>query len=331
MAGAVAAVGEAGSPVFRWPDDADAAERLPPVAKAKLLALRDADENARALAQELSAQRTEAFAKKAAAEARHGALTLPHLAARVGGSLYDDGHPSVVQARKLIAAAQAEIDGIARRTTALQSSRWLGLRSLEAFVGGLRGRIEMAPQISPKIGKAGIVVEIETARADIARIGADIHTTRSASLPAAVVKNRLAQEIEALAARGPNVMPAIEAGLPLQWPMVDVQASVQAITGSETPQIVTGFASHQAHDVLGLLAYLFKDQLLEKLSAEVDELADDAGALTPEERAEREAELRAELLAAERLEERLIEIAAAEGRDVMRRPSADARAILGIV
>jgi hypothetical protein len=91
MATAVAKAEDASSPVFRWPPDADVAERLPPAARSKLLALRAEDENAGTLLRELSSRRNDTYRAKGEAEARLGSLTLPHLAARTGGTIKPSG------------------------------------------------------------------------------------------------------------------------------------------------------------------------------------------------------------------------------------------------
>jgi hypothetical protein len=91
-----------------------------------------------------------------------------------------------------------------------------------------------------------------------------------------------------------------------------------------------GFTSHNAPDVLGLLAWLFHDQLIAALDIEISAMADDDHALDDQQRSATEALLLSERLATERIEEALIEAAEAEGRNVVRRPNADPRAILGL-
>jgi hypothetical protein len=93
---------------------------------------------------------------------------------------------------------------------------------------------------------------------------------------------------------------------------------------------LAGWAVHTAVDVLALFCWLHRDALVAALEREIDELADDSAALTDEERATRESELLADLLRAERLEELLVVAAENEGREVMRRPNADPRAVLNL-
>jgi hypothetical protein len=60
-------------------------------------------------------------------------------------------------------------------------------------------------------------------------------------------------------------------------------------------------------DVLGLLAWLHRDALVKAVSAEIDNMADDAHALSDTERQKRAAQLRAELLDLQREECELVE------------------------
>ncbi len=79
-----------------------------------------------------------------------------------------------------------------------------------------------------------------------------------------------------------------------------------------------------------LLAWLAKDELIERLEGEVDERSDDEHALSDEDRAARLAAIEAECLAVGRDEEHFIEAAAREGFSVQRRPDADPRAVLAL-
>ena len=83
-------------------------------------------------------------------------------------------------------------------------------------------------------------------------------------------------------------------------------------------------------DTAGLVAWLFRDALIARLHAEIDELADDEHALDDQERRARENELLDALMMAERREETLIELAGSEGLEIPRRATADVRAVLGI-
>jgi hypothetical protein len=85
-------------------------------------------------------------------------------------------------------------------------------------------------------------------------------------------------------------------------------------------------------DLLGLLAFILgAEQLSAAFARELEQEPERADALTPEERDKRIAELSASLLALERREEALIDRAANDGLDVLRRPDASPLAVLGVV
>lgn len=183
----------------------------------------------------------------------------------------------------------------------------------------------------PKIGKGGIAEALQSVRESIARLAADQHTVESAAHPSSDVKLRMVAQIEALAERGaPNVSNAIEAGLDIRFATIDIRSPLTGFVSSTGMPQLSGWASHSAPDALALIGWLFKGQLIDALSDEIDALADDENALDDAARATKLEELRRAQLQSERLEERLIEIAAEEGRTIARRPSADPRAVLGL-
>jgi hypothetical protein len=79
-----------------------------------------------------------------------------------------------------------------------------------------------------------------------------------------------------------------------------------------------------------MVAWLAPDLLTKALFAEIDAVADDNRAMTAVARAERLAELDAQLLAAEQEEEALVRLALDEGMQADRRAKADPRAVLQI-
>ena len=173
---------------------------------------------------------------------------------------------------------------------------------------------------------------IEATRHQITTLAADLHEVRSACLPSVVVRARVREQIDALAQRGAiDVTQTIEGGLPLLFPVVSVRGELFGNTiAMDGVQPLTGFTSHQSVDVQAVLAWLFRDALIQRLDAEIDELADDQYALSNEESAVREQSLLDALLGAERIEEALVEAAIAEGRLVPRRPDASPLAVLGV-
>jgi hypothetical protein len=309
----------------------DPIDRLPETAARKLRALRATNEDLTVVIRDLSERRNFAVQAKTASlvqveHLKRELATLPHMGPPAE-------HPSLKEAVVRLQNAERDIAQLDQRIAALRAQRPSELRRIEDYLTALPpGAVEAhADPIEPKIGKGGIAVAIESIRETIARIAADIHAAESAARPAADVKRRMVAQVEALADRGtPNVCNSIEAGLDIAFPMLDIRAPLTGHAASEGAPQLMGFASHSTPDALGLICWLFKDQLISALSDESDALADDANALDDETRATNVATLQSAKLEAERFEERLIEIAAEESRIVARRPNADPRAIMGL-
>ncbi len=81
---------------------------------------------------------------------------------------------------------------------------------------------------------------------------------------------------------------------------------------------------------LPVLFWLHHDLIVEKIQAAVDAIADDAHALTLEQRAELLGQIDVDRLAVEREEEHFLTESVAGGANVLRRPDADPRAVLGL-
>ncbi len=153
---------------------------------------------------------------------------------------------------------------------------------------------------------------VETIRNRLAAIREERERLRLAPYPASEAKALATAEIEALAARGrPDVGDLLHTKRPIAWP----EASVIAGSGLVI-------------DATAIIAHMFKTEMIKAAHAAIDEAADDKLALTEEQRHARRAELDAEKLRLEREEEATI--SAANRFDLLRRPNADPRAVLGL-
>jgi hypothetical protein len=141
-----------------------------------------------------------------------------------------------------------------------------------------------------------------------------------------VAKAAIRREIEGRAA-APNVLRAIEIGSPVAWPLTTVQLQVGEISGSGA---ISGFAAGPEIDTFGVFCWLHGAGLINRLEAEIDELDDDAAALTDAQRAAAERKIAADALEVERRIEALIEMSEQQGMPIARNSDADARAVLSL-
>jgi len=160
------------------------------------------------------------------------------------------------------------------------------------------------------------VLAVDKCRQRIRDLDADLQRIATAPVTSAEAKKLKDAQLDALAARGrPDCRALVSHGEPIGWPTVRNLGMKAAESGQ---------------DAIGLLAWAFRDRLSAALNAEIDAIADDAAALTAEQRAEQRATALRDKLAAERDEEALLRMAIAAGTTLLRRPEADPRAVLGL-
>lgn len=302
----------------------DVADRLPEPARAKLRRLRAAAADAHALAQLPYHSMREAHDAALAIDSR--IRSLENGASR--------GHPETI---KIVEAERANLEKFraeAREHSAEHERRKSGsealaltIRAIEDYVSTLplTPMVETAPIAPPTLQKNETPAQaVDRLRAKIATLQQDAQATEDAPHHSSVAKARARRQIETLAASGRiDVMPLIEANRDFLLPMTMGEGLiVRGDSGSAHGML----ADHV--DAVAMMMWLFKDQLLARIEAEIDECADDRSALSPETRAKRRAQIAAQILQTEREEERLIELAADQGVTIMRRPDCDPRAIL---
>jgi len=197
-------------------------------------------------------------------------------------------------------------------------------RALDYFLrhhGNLEG-VEQAESPTPPrpSGAQGWAGALARVREELANVDADAHAVRTAPLPAAEAKDAARRHVEGLAERArPDVRGLVEFGRPIEWPIYPLREAGGA-----------GPAKANLPDARALLAWLHPDQMLAALESEIDAVADDAQAISADEREALLARIPAKKLRAERLEEAIITAAAHAGTVLERRPDADPRAVLGI-
>jgi hypothetical protein len=81
---------------------------------------------------------------------------------------------------------------------------------------------------------------------------------------------------------------------------------------------------------LPLVFWLHREALIQKIEAQIEEVSDDQHALTAAQRTEQISEIDRDRLAVQREEEFWVCSAIDDGMNVLRRPEADPRAVLGL-
>jgi hypothetical protein len=218
-----------------------------------------------------------------------------------------------------------------------RTARWNACARLDGavrdwlFAGGIPGGCKVEPiadaQISELLIKADngrIDAAVERYRSRLRELAADLHKVRSAPWPSLLAKQKAKAQIDALAeAAAPDIDRCIEHGLPILFATTMQTAMVR---GMETPAA----AFSETTDTFGLLCWLFKDQMLAKINAALDEAADDKAALSREQREEMEARISGDMLAVERSECALIWAAESDGEVFDFRADTSPLAVLGL-
>lgn len=174
-------------------------------------------------------------------------------------------------------------------------------------------------KIDPALVKVrgDIATEIAKVRARIERIEADFAKVEGAPTPAADLKARAFAEIDRIADAGAlTVHPASRSARPL-----DLARKFALGTGSGGSIVGTGGTD--------IFVWLLRDQMKAAIASQIDQFPA-SGALSDDEREKAFADLAAQRLDLERIEESLIATAEVDGRAIARRTDLDPRAFLGI-
>jgi hypothetical protein len=245
-----------------------------------------------------------------------------------GGFGLGDGAPQVVQERRMLDEKLDE----QRRLIARRDDRGIIFQRAAQLISnieqGVAGRpavcIGQMVKVDTPFFKGNIIDAIEGRRRRGRELKADLHRVRSAPWPSSIAKKKMRERIEQLAETGaPRADAAIETDQPVTFPTRTYQVQVL----NADPSAV-GFV--ELPDALGLFAWLYRDALIAALDREIDGCADDPNALTAEQRRKAEAEIHADLLAIEREECALVEVAQSQGLSADYRIDCNPRAILGI-
>jgi hypothetical protein len=305
----------------------DIAALLPPgVPRKKFKTIRESEEDYRQRRIRLSGRRTSVMEAVRESEDQLAAMTLPIGRSSRGGhsgrGLAEDAS-EVRKARQQLESLRedlARLNALYKDSTGAELKPLLG--QLENFVRGRR-TFQLARQETPPVRKGETIQSaIENRRRRLRELAADRESVGRAPWPSSVTKAKAREQFAALAVRGrPDVFELVERGGPVGLPTLPVFPGAE-----ERPPVIRDMV-----DAAALIAWALGPTLVDAIEREIDELSDDARALTAEQRREKLNEIAADMLAVEREEEALIEVAEGEGLAVLRRLDADPRAVLGIV
>ena len=224
-----------------------------------------------------------------------------------GGPGLSEDAPQVQSERRLLERAEAEFVRL-QTLREVRTARWNTTGQLERGVcdwllrGGVPHGCALDPVDDPPLSellKKGetIANAVERFRHRRREQLADLHRVRSSPWPSSVAKAAAKAQIEMLAeAAAPDVDRCVEQNLPVGFMTTRLTAMVHnvdargAVAFSELP------------DTLGLMCWLWHDQMLAKINAAIDEAADDKSALDEKNRAEMEATIMSDVLMTERSE-----------------------------
>jgi hypothetical protein len=260
---------------------------------------------------------------------------LKRLKSEGGAYGLSDDAATVIAEHKKLERAMAERD----RQQALyeiRSARWNVAKQLEVRVsdfvlrGGIPGDCQLdvvddAPPLSELLKKGERIADgVERYRHRLRELAADRHRLRSSPFPASVQKEKAKAQIEQWAeAATPNFESMIEHNAGLAFRTM----SLSSLVRGEKP--VLAF-TEETTDTLGLLCWLFKDELLAKINAGLDEVADDKAALSQQQREQMEAQISSDVLAIERAEVACIWAAEAAGEILDFRSATSPQSLLGV-
>lgn len=319
-----------------FPPPVDVAELLPPPRRSLLLDLRQRGEDAMNLVRPLLDRIDELRTERHLLSARIKTLKTPR---GQGGANLDDDDTSVVDAKRkrdAIDAEMARLGELIELRRAVSRNRAALVQSLEGWLqtGRPSGTaIVAAAEVDiatiAKRGEAPMTA-LDRLRQRLRELDADAHRVRSAPFPAAHAKARARAMIEQLAARGtPDASALVEADLDIGWPMVMQRLGLAGIVAKTGDQLA-GNAMAEIVDMTALFAWLHKDALIARIEQEIDGIADDTSALSPQDREQCLAQIDADRLAIERQEAALVWRLQADGLPVEHRTDADARAVLAV-
>jgi hypothetical protein len=241
------------------------------------------------------------------------------------GDLVEHAGPNEAEGRRIeteLHEADEAINSLKARSAAIGTlARPLSARiaKIKRFVAG---SVHSGLQFVAPPATAKTPLTLSALREKILSLGADAKAISSAPLPAAAVKLEITTWVESLAV-GPNIDPLFDRGA------IYLETSVLRSMGGADGMSMSAV---DAPNAIGLVMWALKDQIIAKLHADADALADgDKNALSDDQRARKLGENKSQILEAERIFEALCFSRLLDGEQVELNADADPRAILCVV
>ncbi|MGY2804151.1 hypothetical protein ACVIHF_000881 [Bradyrhizobium sp. USDA 4506] len=157
-------------------------------------------------------------------------------------------------------------------------------------------------------------------RLRLGELDAEEHRIRSAPFPSEAKKRDAAALIARLAERGaPSITAMIDDNASeIKWPVTLQEHHLMAAVLDAGTRVV-GRASGQVPDVIGLICWVLRDTLTEKVNELIDTNSDDAAAVPADEREKQLAKIEADKLMIERKEAALVQAAQDAGEAIEHR------------
>jgi hypothetical protein len=307
----------------------DQIEALPLTAAEKLRALRQRAADAHAVIPEFETVRQASMDK---ITAQNELSRLTDHPADFGFALQPDD-PRVVAAQRTLNKATDDLKRLQElrevRTAAWQAAS-AALATCEGYLrhnvpGNCALEVFEAPE--PQLRKGESLLDgVERLRHRGRELGADLHRVRSACYTKAEAMALVSATVENWGSNGIDTSATIEHLSQPTIPTKTVQAMVQNVPGAPGAVVFV-----DVPDVAAILSTVLKEQFMAWLAADVDRNADPKGALSHEERQQREAEVQADLLAVEREESFFVwQAQQAQALPVEHRGDCSPQAILGV-
>lgn len=296
--------------------------RLPPRARARALALQSAADVAHASVSELSSKLR---------ELRWNRQEISNHVRTVTDRRFSGGR-DILTGNEVAAERQrlADLDAEIGRVAVIVDAQSEAHASARALIGRIEEFIRAAHQdcsitdrpVAPPAIKRGEDVRgaIDSRRRRVRELITERANVETAPIPSTEAKRRAREQVERLAERGRvNVGPLLSSGDPFRFAHMVSLVKVPPSAGSV-----------ETIDVAATIAWLLRDQLIAAIEREIDQQADDSIALDDRQRAARLEQIANELIATEREEVALLDLAAEQGLAIQHRGDIDVRALLEI-